>query len=118
MVRYLSEPGDSDDEFAIMPITNPEHTKVGFRITRLGSAPVAGADVRWEYESDASRHPRPQPYADRRSVDFAPGEVFIHWFPFAPHDGQLYVSVAVGDGTPLTDYERVDLGVFETVDGV
>ncbi|MBN1462019.1 MAG: hypothetical protein JXA57_21010 [Armatimonadetes bacterium] len=116
MVKYLTEPGNSDDQFAIMPITNASRDKVGFRITRVAATPAIGADVRWEYESDATRHPRPAPYADRGSVDLDPGEQFVHWFPFQPHEGQLYVSVTVPGGVPLADYERVDLDVFEVLD--
>jgi len=115
MTRYLQEPGDADAEFAIMPITNPSRDRVGFRITRVGATPALGADVRWEYESDRADHPRPVPFADRRRMDFEPGEEFVHWFPFEPQDGQLYVSVAVDGAAPLSDYERVDTAVFEVV---
>ena len=116
MTQYLTEPGHADAEFAIMPITNAGFTRVGFRITRVALGAALGADVRWEYESDRSSHPRPAPYADRTSVDFAPGGEFLHWFPFEPHEGQLYVSVSIAGGVPLTDYERVDVTVFEVVD--
>ena len=116
MVKHLRRPGNSDDEFAIMPITNASRDKVGFRITRVAATPAVGAEVYWEYESGATRHPRPAPYTDRRSIDFEPGEQFVHWFPFQPHEGQLYVSVAVAGGAPLADYERVDLDVFEVLD--
>lgn len=115
MIRYRHGPGDADDAFAIMPITNHDRTKVGFRITRLASTPATGVDVSWEYESAATTHPRPEPYAVRRQMDFAPGDHFIHWFPFDPHEGQLFISVTVEGGLPLEAYDRVDLNDFEVV---
>lgn len=89
MTTYLTHPGNSDGEFAIMPVTDAGHTRVGFRITRVADSAVSGADVRWEYESAASDHLRSAPYADRRVVDFEPSGEFVHWFPFQPQEGQL-----------------------------
>lgn len=114
MITYLRGIGHVNHEWAILLLTNPERTRLGFRLSRVAATAIHDVTVYGEYEDPDVPHPRPRPYADRWILDFEPGEEFTHWFPFPPpYEGNIYVAVEVGGQTVFADYERVDIAVFE-----